>query len=42
MPWQLLGVHASRMDMHTRDHKIDASLGLNLAWYADVLMTLTD
>ena len=42
MPWQLLGVHASRMDMRTRDDKVDASLGLNLAWYADVLMALTD
>ncbi len=42
MPWQLLGVHASRMDMRTRDHEVDASLGLNLAWYADVLLALTD
>ena len=42
LPWQLLGVHASRMDMRTRDDTVDASLGLNLAWYADVLMALTD
>jgi Trypsin-like peptidase domain len=41
LPWQLLGVHASRMDMHTRDQRVDAALGLNLAWYADVLMVLT-
>lgn len=41
LPWQLLGVHASRMDMRTRDQQVDAALGLNLAWYADVLMTLT-
>lgn len=41
LPWLLLGVHASRMDMHTRDQQLDAALGLNLAWYADVLMTLT-
>lgn len=41
LPWQLLGVHAARMDMQTRDQQVDASLGLNLAWYADVLMTLT-
>jgi len=41
MPWQLLGVHASRMDMHTRDVLHDASLGLNLAWYSDVLLALT-
>ena len=42
LPWQLLGVHASRMDMSTRDEQVDASLGLNLAWYADVLMALTE
>lgn len=41
LPWQLLGVHASRMDMKTRDATADASLGLNLAWYADVLLALT-
>lgn len=41
MPWQLLGVHASRMDMQSRDLAHDASLGLNLAWYSDVLLVLT-
>lgn len=39
--WCLLGVHSSRMDMATRDTILDESLGLNCAWYADVLMTLT-
>lgn len=39
--WSLLGVHSSRMDMSTRDAEQDESLGLNCAWYADVLMTLT-
>lgn len=39
--WCLLGVHSSRMDMATRDAEHDESLGLNCAWYADVLMTLT-
>lgn len=39
--WQLLGVHSTRMDMRTRDETQDESLGLNLAWYADVLRTLT-
>ncbi len=29
------------MDMDTRDLKLDESLGLNCAWYADILMTLT-
>jgi len=41
-PWQLLGVHSTRMDMRTRDETQDESLGLNCAWYADVLMALTD
>lgn len=39
--WQLLGVHSTRMDMRPRDHAQDESLGLNCAWYADVLTTLT-
>ena len=39
--WCLLGVHSSRMDMATRDAALDESLGLNCAWYADVLMALT-
>ena len=39
--WQLLGVHSTRMDMRDRDHVQDESLGLNCAWYADVLLTLT-
>jgi S1-C subfamily serine protease len=39
--WQLLGVHSTRMDMRTRDHAQDESLGLNCAWYADVLPGLT-
>lgn len=41
LPWQLLGVHSTRMDMNTRDAALDESLGLNCAWYADVLMELT-
>ena len=42
LPWKLLGVHSARMDMRTRDRQEDESLGLNCAWYADILMTLTD
>jgi hypothetical protein len=41
LPWKLLGVHSARMDMHGRDVKLDESLGLNCAWYADILLTLT-
>lgn len=39
--WKLLGVHSSRFDMGTRDRAQDDMLGLNAAWYADILMTLT-
>jgi len=42
MPWRLLGVHAARMDMGGRDVARDETLGLNCAWYADILMTLTE
>ena len=41
LPWKLLGVHSARLDMQTRDLQQDESLGLNCAWYADILMTLT-
>jgi S1-C subfamily serine protease len=42
LPWKLLGIHSSRMDMGSRDTVQDEALGLNCAWYADILMTLTD
>jgi len=42
LPWRLLGVHSARMDMGDRDQALDESLGLNCAWYADILMTLTE
>lgn len=40
-PWTLLGVHASRLDVANRDASQDESLDLNCAWYADILLTLT-
>lgn len=40
-PWRLLGVHSGGMDMRDRDSTQDETLGLNCAWYADILMTLT-
>jgi len=42
LPWLLLGVHSVRLDVGTRDLRLDESLGLNCAWYADILMTLTE
>ncbi|MGD2074945.1 MAG: serine protease [Gammaproteobacteria bacterium] len=42
LPWKLLGVHSARLDVGTRDVKVDEALGLNCAWYADILLTLTE
>lgn len=42
LPWKLLGIHSARMDMGGRDLVADESLGLNCAWYADILLTLTE
>jgi len=41
LPWMLLGIHTSRMDVTNRDVQEDSRLNLNTAWYADILMTLT-
>ena len=41
LPWKLLGVHSSSMDMRTRDKEQDDPLGLHCVWYADILMALT-
>ena len=42
LQWKLLGVHSARLDADTRDAKVDEALGLNCAWYADILLTLTE
>ena len=42
LPWRLLGIHSARIDVGTRDIKLDEALGLNCSWYADVLLTLTE
>ena len=42
LPWMLLGIHAARMDVTNRDTEQDERLNLNCAWYADVIMTLTE
>jgi len=39
-PWEA-GSDASCMDTGRRDLKLDETLGLNCAWYADILLTLT-
>ncbi len=42
LAWTLLGVHSARMDVANRDIDEDERLNLNCAWYADVLLTLTE
>ena len=42
LPWILLGIHSTRLDVGTRDLELDEALGLNCSWYADVLLTLTE
>ena len=42
LPWMLLGIHSARLDVGSRDLKLDEALGLNCAWYADILLTLTE
>lgn len=42
LPWKLLGIHSSRLDIKTREADEDEALGLNTAWYADILLTLTE
>jgi S1-C subfamily serine protease len=42
LPWMLLGVHSARLDVGGRDLALDEALGLNCAWYADILLKLTE
>lgn len=42
LPWRLLGVHSARLDVGGRDQVADEGLGLNCAWYTDMLLTLTE
>ena len=40
LSWTLLGIHSARLDV-ARDLVLDEALGLNCAWYAEILMTLS-
>ena len=42
LPWRLLGIHSARLDVGGRDLALDEALGLNCAWYADILLKLTE
>jgi hypothetical protein len=41
VPWKLLGVHSAQLDAGGRDTRVDESLGLNRAWYANTLFAVT-
>ena len=41
LKWMLAGIHSARLDVGTRDILVDERLGLNCAWFADILPTLT-
>ena len=41
LPWKLLGIHSSSLDVGDRDRYLDHSLGLNCVWYANILLILT-
>ena len=41
LPWKLVGIHSARLDVGNRELGIDEALGLNCAWFADILLTLT-
>ncbi|MCR9255399.1 MAG: serine protease [Alphaproteobacteria bacterium] len=40
--FKLLGIHSARFDVGSREIGVDEALGLNCAWYADILMVLTE
>ncbi len=42
LPWTLLGVHSTRLDVGTREADVDEALGLNCVWFADVLPALIE
>lgn len=41
-PWMLAGIHSARLDVGSRDLNVDEALGLNCAWFADILAALTE
>lgn len=42
LSWILPGIHSARLDVGEPDPAQDERLGLNCAWYADVLRLLTE
>ena len=42
LPWMLLVINTARLEVSTPDLKLDEGLGLNCAWYSDILQMLTE
>lgn len=40
--WKLIGVHSASLDVSNRDPSQDEKLGLNVTWYASLVMELTE
>lgn len=40
-PWKLLGIHSASLDVSNRDPLQDEKLGLNMSWYASLIMEMT-
>jgi hypothetical protein len=40
--WKRLGAHSARLDVGTRDRRLNEALSPNCAWHADILLTLTE
>lgn len=40
--WKLLGVHSASLDVSNRDPDQDEKLGLNMTWYASLIMEMTE
>jgi hypothetical protein len=42
LPWILVGIHSARLDLGGRNVHVDEGLGLNVAWYSDIITALTE
>jgi hypothetical protein len=40
--WKLLGVHSASLDVSDRDPQQDEKLGLNMTWYASLILEMTE
>ena len=40
--WKLLGIHSASLDVSNRDPLQDEKLGLNMSWYASLILEMTE